>query len=95
MIDNMTLSTSEHMEQFYDAARWFVTNQNVTSGGWPNPVRRKVASGMAILEPGWYPSWHIFTYIRITVELTGTGFTRKKYVVTGILVWVRATQYQY
>jgi len=56
MIDNMTLSTSEHMEQFCDAARWFVANQNVTSGGWPNPVRRKVASGMAILEPGWYPS---------------------------------------
>ncbi|KYN11842.1 D-glucuronyl C5-epimerase [Trachymyrmex cornetzi] len=56
MIDNMTLSTSEHMEQFYDAARWFVANQNITSGGWPNPVRRKVASGMAILEPGWYSS---------------------------------------
>ncbi|XP_024891361.1 D-glucuronyl C5-epimerase B isoform X1 [Temnothorax curvispinosus] len=54
MIDNMTLSTSEHMEQFYDAARWFVANQNITSGGWPNPVRRKVAPGMAILEPGWY-----------------------------------------
>lgn len=54
MIDNITLSTSEHMEQFYDAARWFVANQNVTSGGWPNPVRRKVAPGMAILEPGWY-----------------------------------------
>ncbi|XP_011881313.1 PREDICTED: D-glucuronyl C5-epimerase [Vollenhovia emeryi] len=56
MIDNMTLSTSEHMEQFYDAARWFVANQNITSGGWPNLVRRKVASGMAILEPGWYSS---------------------------------------
>ncbi|XP_015598441.1 D-glucuronyl C5-epimerase B isoform X2 [Cephus cinctus] len=56
MIDNVTLSTSEHMEQFYDAARWFVANQNITSGGWPNPVRRKVASGMATLEPGWYSS---------------------------------------
>ncbi|XP_008548880.1 D-glucuronyl C5-epimerase B [Microplitis demolitor] len=53
-IDNMTLSTSEHMEQFYDAARWFVANQNVTSGGWPNPVRRKVASSIEVLEPGWY-----------------------------------------
>ncbi|KAK0174354.1 hypothetical protein PV327_010136 [Microctonus hyperodae] len=53
-IDNMTISTSEHMEQFYDAARWFVANQNVTSGGWPNQVRRKVASSMATLEPGWY-----------------------------------------
>ncbi|XP_066584314.1 D-glucuronyl C5-epimerase B isoform X2 [Prorops nasuta] len=56
MIDNMTLSTSEHMEQFYDAARWLVANQNVTSGGWANPVRRKLAAGMAILEPGWYSS---------------------------------------
>lgn len=56
MIDNVTLSTSEHMEQFYDAARWFIVNQNITSGGWPNPVRRKVANGMATLEPGWYSS---------------------------------------
>lgn len=56
MIDNITLSTSEHMEQFYDAARWFVANQNISSGGWPNPVRRKVSNGMAILEPGWYSS---------------------------------------
>ncbi|XP_063984404.1 D-glucuronyl C5-epimerase B isoform X2 [Diachasmimorpha longicaudata] len=53
-IDNVTLSTSEHMEQFYDSAKWFVNNQNVTSGGWANPVRRKVASGMGTLEPGWY-----------------------------------------
>ncbi|XP_071872776.1 D-glucuronyl C5-epimerase [Bombus fervidus] len=56
MIDNITLSTSEHMEQFYDAARWFVSNQNISSGGWANPVRRKVAPGMATLEPGWYSS---------------------------------------
>ncbi|XP_076762423.1 D-glucuronyl C5-epimerase isoform X3 [Xylocopa sonorina] len=56
MIDNITLSTSEHMEQFYDAARWFVANQNISSGGWANPVRRKVAPGMATLEPGWYSS---------------------------------------
>ncbi|XP_035738602.1 D-glucuronyl C5-epimerase B-like isoform X1 [Vespa mandarinia] len=56
MIDNITLSTSEHMEQFYDAAKWFVANQNITSGGWPNPVRRKVSNGMATLEPGWYSS---------------------------------------
>lgn len=54
MIDNMTLSTSEHMEQFYDSAKWFVSNQNITSGGWPNPVKRKLAVGMAVLEPGWY-----------------------------------------
>ncbi|KAJ8679544.1 hypothetical protein QAD02_015331 [Eretmocerus hayati] len=53
-VDNVTLSTSEHMEQFYDAAHWFVENQNVTSGGWPNAVERNVCPGMAKLEPGWY-----------------------------------------
>lgn len=53
MVDNITLSNSEHMEQFYNAAQWLVSNQNTTSGGWPNPVRRKVAMGMAVLEPGW------------------------------------------
>lgn len=59
MIDNITLSTSEHMEQFYDAAKWFVVNQNISSGGWANPVRRKVASGMATLEPGWYFNFYL------------------------------------
>jgi len=68
MIDNMTLSTSEHMEQFYDAARWFVANQNITSGGWPNPVRRKVAPGMAVLEPGWYICYNIFKVSRIICQ---------------------------
>ncbi|XP_044002373.1 D-glucuronyl C5-epimerase B isoform X2 [Aphidius gifuensis] len=53
-IDNITLSTSEHIEQFYDSARWFVNNQNKTTGGWSNNVKRKLAIGMNILEPGWY-----------------------------------------
>ncbi|PSN38350.1 D-glucuronyl C5-epimerase [Blattella germanica] len=53
-IDNVTLSTSEHLAQFYDAAQWLVNHQDTSTGGWPNPVRRRVAPGMADLEPGWY-----------------------------------------
>ncbi|XP_063233030.1 D-glucuronyl C5-epimerase B [Bacillus rossius redtenbacheri] len=53
-LDNLTLSSSEHLDQFYDAARWFVRHQDPGTGGWANPVRRRVAPGMADLEPGWY-----------------------------------------
>lgn len=53
-LDNLTLSSSEHLAHFYDAAHWFVRHQNPDTGGWPNPVRRRVATGMADLEPGWY-----------------------------------------
>lgn len=53
-LDNLTLSTSEHLSQFYDAALWLVQHQDASTGGWPNPVRRRVAPGMADLEPGWY-----------------------------------------
>ncbi|XP_069683353.1 D-glucuronyl C5-epimerase B [Periplaneta americana] len=53
-LDNLTLSTSEHLSQFYDAAVWLVRHQDASTGGWPNPVRRRVAPGMADLEPGWY-----------------------------------------
>ena len=52
-LDNITLSTSEHLSQFYDAAQWLVNHQDASTGGWPNPVRRRVAPGMADLEPGW------------------------------------------
>ncbi|GLH02048.1 D-glucuronyl C5-epimerase [Gryllus bimaculatus] len=53
-LDNLTLSSSEHLAHFYDAAHWFVKHQDPDTGGWPNPVRRRVATGMADLEPGWY-----------------------------------------
>lgn len=55
-IDNLTLSTSEHIQQFYDAANWFIKNQDSEAGGWPITVKRKLASGFLDLEPGWYSS---------------------------------------
>lgn len=51
--DNLTLSTYEHMAQFYDSAEWFVKNQNPKTGGWANPVKRKL-SEFNELKKGWY-----------------------------------------
>lgn len=51
--DNLTFSTTEHIAQFYDAAEWFVRNQNIKTGGWQNPVKRKL-SEFAELKQGWY-----------------------------------------
>ncbi|XP_071049996.1 D-glucuronyl C5-epimerase B isoform X2 [Onthophagus taurus] len=53
-IDNLTLSSSEHILQFYDSADWFVRNQDPNTGGWQIPVKRKLASGFQDLKPGWY-----------------------------------------
>lgn len=50
--DNITLSTSDHLAHFYDAAEWFVHNQDPKTGGWTNPVRRSL-NGFAELRPGW------------------------------------------
>ncbi|XP_016941112.3 D-glucuronyl C5-epimerase B [Drosophila suzukii] len=50
--DNITLSTSDHLAHFYDAAEWFIHNQDPKTGGWANPVRRSL-NGFAELRPGW------------------------------------------
>lgn len=52
-IDNMTLSSSNHMNQFYDAANWLVRHQD-SSGGWPIMVNRLVDSDMEELKANWY-----------------------------------------
>lgn len=52
-LDNITFSTTEHIKQFYDAAEWFVRNQNAKTGGWPNPVKRKLSEFLE-LKQGWY-----------------------------------------
>ena len=52
--DNLTMSTSEHIQHFYDAAEWFVNHQNQSTGGWAIPVKRKLASGFEDLSRGWY-----------------------------------------
>lgn len=51
-LDNLTLSSSEHMRQFYNAAEWFVKHQDQDTGGWPIPVKRKLAPGFLDLEAG-------------------------------------------
>ncbi|XP_073845187.1 D-glucuronyl C5-epimerase [Musca autumnalis] len=50
--DNVSLSTSNHLAHFYDAAEWFIAHQDLRTGGWPNPVRRSL-NGFAELKPGW------------------------------------------
>jgi len=53
-LDNVTLSTNEHLAQFFQAADWFVTHQD-PRGGWPIPVRRKFGPTFyPVLESGWY-----------------------------------------
>lgn len=52
-IDNLTLATSDHMAQFYAAVKWFVKYQDNLTGGWANPVARRM-SGIKQLNPGWY-----------------------------------------
>lgn len=53
-LDNLTLSTTRHLEQFFAAANWLVRHQNPLTGGWMNPVRRRWSPpGMRDLQPGW------------------------------------------
>ncbi|XP_046376711.1 D-glucuronyl C5-epimerase-like [Haliotis rufescens] len=52
-LDNLTLSSSAHLEHFYDAANWLVSHQN-DRGGWPIAVRRKLIPNLLELPPGWY-----------------------------------------
>lgn len=51
--DNVSFATTEHIAQFYDAAEWFVRHQDPKTGGWPNPVKRKL-SEFSELKAGWY-----------------------------------------
>jgi len=53
LLDNLTLSTSDHTSMFYSSADWLVRHQD-DNGGWPIQVRRKMASGLIDLAPGWY-----------------------------------------
>ena len=56
LFDNLTLSTSEHSAQFFQAVDWFVMNQD-ERGGWSIPVKRKFGfEFQAVLQPGWYSS---------------------------------------
>jgi len=52
-LDNLTLSSSDHISQFYAAAHWFNKHQDKESGGWINPVTRKISPVIKSLKPGW------------------------------------------
>ncbi|XKL62049.1 hypothetical protein PGB90_001882 [Kerria lacca] len=52
-IDNLTSLSSDHMTQFQLTVDWFLKHQDESTGGWPNPVTRKMA-GSLILKSGWY-----------------------------------------
>lgn len=52
-LDDLSLSSTSHMSQFYDAATWLVKNQD-SQGGWPIQVTRRLAGGELVLPPGWY-----------------------------------------
>lgn len=50
--DNLTMSSSNHLANFYAGAEWLVNNQDKETGGWPNPVRRSL-NGFPELKAGW------------------------------------------
>ncbi|BFZ23865.1 hypothetical protein BsWGS_26904 [Bradybaena similaris] len=52
-VDNLTMSQSVHMDQFYDAANWLERHQD-ERGGWPIMVARHLVVGVMELPPGWY-----------------------------------------
>lgn len=52
-ITNLSFSSSEHMQLFYNAAEWFIKYQDKNTGGWPIPAKRHLASGFNDLKPGW------------------------------------------
>lgn len=52
-IRDLTLWSNDHSVRFQMAVDWFLRNQNKSTGGWANPVTRKIA-GSLVLKPGWY-----------------------------------------
>ncbi|VVC27200.1 Hypothetical protein CINCED_3A024299 [Cinara cedri] len=53
LLDNLTISSHDHISQFYSAANWFIKHQDKNSGGWRNPVTRKISPVIQPLKPGW------------------------------------------
>ncbi|GFO08136.1 D-glucuronyl c5-epimerase [Plakobranchus ocellatus] len=52
-LDNLTLSSDVHMDQFFASAKWLVKHQD-ERGGWPIMVTRRLVTGVLELPPGWY-----------------------------------------
>ncbi|VDO92729.1 unnamed protein product [Soboliphyme baturini] len=53
IVTTPSLQSSSHMDHFFDGADWLLDNQD-KNGGWPAKVRRVIANGALVLEPGWY-----------------------------------------
>ncbi|RUS80704.1 hypothetical protein EGW08_011527 [Elysia chlorotica] len=52
-LDNLTLTSDVHLDQFFDSANWLVKHQD-DRGGWPIMVTRRLVTGVMELAPGWY-----------------------------------------
>ncbi|KAF2350585.1 D-glucuronyl C5-epimerase [Trinorchestia longiramus] len=52
-LDNLTLSSAEHLDHFYAGAEWLVRHQD-HRGGWPITVPRTVVKDVLELDSGWY-----------------------------------------
>ncbi|GBP43647.1 D-glucuronyl C5-epimerase B [Eumeta japonica] len=91
-LDNLTVSTSEHMAHFYAAAEWLVRKQSERTGGWPIPVRRRIASGVAELSPGcMQPTADPRIYSGDAVEWRGR-FEGQRWVACCMLMHVAGSQ---
>lgn len=53
LLDNVTLSSSAHEENFKRASDFLVDSQDA-AGGWPVKVTRRLSNGELVLAPGWY-----------------------------------------
>lgn len=52
-IDNITLSSTAHLDHFFNAANYLLNHQDY-KGGWPIMVQRRLIPGVLELDPGWY-----------------------------------------
>jgi len=78
-VDNVTIASAVHMDHFFDAARWFVDNQD-SRGGWPVQVRRLLVPGVMELAPGWYSAMAqgqaISTLVRAYIKSSNPVYLR-------------------
>lgn len=75
-MDNVSVSSSEHMAMFFAAAEWLRGSQSAHDGGWAIPVRRRMAQGVAELKPGWHSAMsqgHAISLLARAYHKSGDG----------------------